>query len=123
MEISHNDALKLQTSFDKGDNIVLRIKTDYGQLTSTVEVDLWYTSSLDLGLTLSDELSALSYSFDTDHDAIALFTPRIATFSCEDCPKDFIQTNCVSNGLYCAFTPKFFDQYNLVELSGREILV
>ena len=94
---------------------------------NTVEVDLWYSSSLDLGLKLADELAALSYSFGQDHSKKALFTPRIATFSCLTCPEDFIQKNCMSKGAYCAFTPKFFDEYNLseagFEMTGREILI
>ena len=53
---------------------------------NSVEVDLWYTSSLDLGLKMSDELAALSYSFQGDHKKKSLFTPRIATFQCENCP-------------------------------------
>jgi hypothetical protein len=55
-----------------------------------VEVDLWYSSALDLGLKLADELAALSYSFKNDHTSKPLFTPRIATFSCIDCSKEFI---------------------------------
>jgi hypothetical protein len=34
---------------------------------NTVEVDLWYSSSLDLGLKLANEFAALSYSFTADH--------------------------------------------------------
>jgi hypothetical protein len=80
-----------------------------------------------LGLKLADELAALSYSFDVDHSNKALFTPRIATFACPSCPEDFMQKNCVSHGAYCAFTPKFFDEYNLeesgFEMTGREVLI
>lgn len=34
-----------------------------------------------------------------------LFTPRIATFACRDCPEDFKQENCFYNGSYCPFVP------------------
>ena len=32
-----------------------------------VEVDLWYSTSLDLGMNLSTELAAMSLSFGSDH--------------------------------------------------------
>jgi hypothetical protein len=90
-------------------------------------VGLWYSSSLDLGLKLSDELAALSTSFKNDHSSKPLFTPRIATFSCNDCGTDFKQHNCLSNGTYCSYTPKYFDEFKLknteFEFSGREILI
>ncbi len=43
--------------------VVLKADLTLSNPTNQVEVDLWYTSSLDLGLKLSDELAALSYSF------------------------------------------------------------
>jgi len=94
-----------------------------------IEVDLWYSSSLDLGLNLAQELSALSYSFSADHGRQPLITPRIATWACPNCAADFKVTNCVSDGKFCAYTPKFFDEYNLggedvmFEMTGREILI
>ena len=95
--------------------------------TNKVEVDLWYSTSLDLGLRLSDELAALSFSFQNDHSKKPLFTPRVATFSCATCDQDFKEKNCLSNGTYCAYTPKFFDEYKMknadFELTGREILI
>lgn len=91
-----------------------------------MEVDLWYSSSLDLGLKLSDELAALSFSFKNDHSK-PLFTPRIATFECLDCGNAFKTNNCFSNGAYCSYTPKFFDEYKLrntaFEFTGRDILM
>lgn len=53
-----------------------------------VEVDFWYASSLDLGINLSQELSALAYSFGNDHNKKPLFTPRIASYACEQCPEE-----------------------------------
>jgi hypothetical protein len=56
-----------------------------------------------------------------------LFTPRIATFACEDCAADFKAKNCLSDGLYCPYTPKFFDEYKLrnpaFSYTGRGILI
>lgn len=38
-----------------------------GNEDNSVEVDLWYSSSLDLGIKMADELAALSYSFGSEH--------------------------------------------------------
>lgn len=107
--------------------VYMRAKLTPGNEHNSVEVDLWYSSSLDLGLKMADELAALSYSFGSEHKTKSLFTPRIATFSCIGCPEEFKQKNCVSGGEYCAYTPKFFDEYNLkdtdFEMSGRAVLI
>ena len=63
---------------------------------NTVEVDLWYSTSLDLGLNLASELAAMSLSYTADFNSKALFTPRIATYPCHDCAEDFKKQNCVS---------------------------
>jgi len=34
---------------------------------NTVEVDLWFSTSLDLGMNLSTELAAMSMSYSADH--------------------------------------------------------
>ena len=93
---------------------------------NTVEVDLWYATSLDLGINLSSELAAMSLSFTNDHSRKPLFTPRIATYSCINCSDDFKVQNCVSNGAYCGYTPNFYKEYDLgekgVSMTGREVL-
>jgi hypothetical protein len=109
--------------------IYLKVSASEAYPKDHVEVDLWYTSVLDLGLRLADELSSLSYSFRQDHSSKSLFTPRIATFRCPECDPHFKEVNCVSEGEYCAYTPKFFDKYNEndsnpdVKLQGRPILI
>ena len=94
---------------------------------NTVEVDLWYSTSLDLGLNLASELAAMSLSYTADFNSKALFTPRIATYPCHDCAEDFKKQNCVSNGTYCGYLPNFYKEYGLaaknVSMTGREILI
>lgn len=120
VEITSKDAKLIR---DTKEQVVMKLSTSKLSPKNQVEVDLWYSSSLDLGLKLSDELAALSYSFMNDHSKKPLFTPRIATFSCQTCPDDFKTENCLSNGTYCAYTPKFFDEYKLknsaFEMTGR----
>lgn len=48
---------------DAKTKVVLKVSTTVTSKTNNVEVDLWYSTSLDLGLKLSDELAALSFSF------------------------------------------------------------
>jgi hypothetical protein len=36
-----------------------------------------------------------------------LFTPRIFTFNCEFCLDEIKRENCISDGKYCPFRPKF----------------
>ena len=69
-----------------GEQVVyMKATFDVTNLSNTVEVDLWYATSLDLGMNLATELAAMSMSYTVDHANKPLFTPRIATFSCLDC--------------------------------------
>lgn len=105
----------------------LQATLDISNDENSVEIDLWYGTSLDLGLHLSDELSALSFTFSQSHNGKSLFTPRIATYACPDCDKSFKDANCVTGGKYCAFTPSFLHEYGLdnnnFSMTGRELLV
>ena len=96
---------------------------DVTKADNTVEVDLWYSTSLDLGTYLASELAAMSISFTVDHAEKPLFTPRIASFDCLTCSEEFKEENCMASGLYCGYTPAFYKEYNLeqkgVEMTGR----
>lgn len=127
-EISFESANKIiQTIEQDKSDVFVQVKANEAYEKDHVEVDLWYASVLDLGLKLADELAALSYSFREDHSAKPLFTPRVATFACPECDEQFKTENCVSDGMFCAYTPKFFDEYRErnpdFELTGRDILV
>ena len=56
-----------------------------------VEVDLWYSTSLDLGDRIADELASMSLSFEQNHNGKNIFTPRIATYPCLNCEFEFIE--------------------------------
>ena len=95
---------------------------------NSVEVDYWYSTSLDLGLKLANEMTALSYSFSSDHNQKPLFTPRIASYACTECPDQIKEKNCVSNGKYCAYEPRFMEAFNLdqdeeFQLTGRGVII
>lgn len=69
----------------------------------------------------------MSHSLTPDHDSKPLFTPRIATYDCIDCTDEFKKDNCMSNGVYCSFTPNFYKEYKLEEkgihMTGKETLM
>lgn len=88
-EISYADSKPLIEMINKEMPVYLKATMDISNEVNQVEVDLWYTTSLDLGLKLSDELSALSKTFTTSFQSKSLFTPRIATYSCNGCSKEF----------------------------------
>lgn len=127
-EIDEQYASLLRQVYDSGEGVYLNANTKTSKVDNSVEVDLWYSSSLDLGLKLANEFSALSYSFTADHSNKPLFTPRIATYECSDCSPEIKLKDCVSDGLYCAYTPKFTDQYGIdvsknFEMTGREVII
>lgn len=105
----------------------LKANMDVTNKGNTVEVDLWYSTSLDLGMNLSTELAAMSSSFTPTHASKPLFTPRIATYSCLGCTDEFKKQNCFSNGVYCSYTPNFYKEYDLetkgFSITGKEILL
>ena len=101
---------------------------DSSNVENKVEVDLWFSTSLDLGDRINDELSAISVSYQSTHHYSNIFTPRIATYSCFNCDIDFTEKNCVSNGAYCAYTPSFYQAYELDKdpnftMTGRDIII
>jgi hypothetical protein len=126
-EIDYEFGQILRKVYDMGDSVYLNANTKTGTEDNTVEVDLWYSSSLDLGLKLANEFAALSYSFTADHSKRPLFTPRVASYECTDCSAEMKEKDCVSDGRYCAYTPKFADQYGAnsrnFEMTGREVII
>ena len=105
-EIEWSDAKEMIQSIRGGEEVVyVKASLDVTSPDNSVEVDLWYSTSLDLGLHLSTELAAMSTTFSVDHANQPLFTPRIASYRCLQCTEEFRLENCVSDGLYCAFTP------------------
>ena len=125
-EIEWVDARKMVDQILAGEYVYLKGTFDVTNSDNTVEVDLWYSTSLDLGLSLSTELAAMSLSFTADHQSKPLFTPRIATYSCMECSEDFIKDNCMSGGVYCAYTPNFYKEFELekkgFKMTGRDVL-
>ena len=111
----------------KGEPVYIKAFMDVTNADNTVEVDLWYSTSLDLGLNFASELAAMSLSYTADFKSKALFTPRIATYPCLNCADDFKKQNCVSNGTYCGYLPNFYTEYGLgaknVSMTGREIII
>jgi len=89
-EIDWADAKKMVDFIRSGEQAVyMKATFDATNKENTVEVDLWYSTSLDLGLNLSTELAAMSESYTVDHADKPLFTPRIATYSCLNCKEEF----------------------------------
>ena len=114
LEISGADSNKIRHAvMAKKEKVQVRATMETAKIGNKVEVDFWYASSLDLGLKLSKELSALAYSFGNDHNKKPLFTPRIASFPCTNCPDHVKHRNCISNGRYCSFEPRFMEAFNL----------
>ena len=95
-EITWQDAKKIVDLIHDGEIVYMKANMDVTNEDNTVEVDLWYSTSLDLGLNLSTELAAMSLSFTADHQQKPLFTPRIATYSCTNCSDDFKMKHCLS---------------------------
>lgn len=67
-----------------------------------VEYEFWYSTILDIEYWRLYDIALYQRALNAD----ALFTPRILTYKCEKCSKEFIQTNCIENGDYCAYMPK-----------------
>lgn len=67
-EISFTDAKNMMSVIHDGTDVVyMKANFDVTKVDNTVEVDLWYSTSLDLGSNLSTELAAMSVSFTVDH--------------------------------------------------------
>jgi len=67
-EISDADAKTLRNYVYEGHRVYLKATMGLSNVDNSVEVDYWYSTSLDLGLKLANEMTALSYSFSSDHN-------------------------------------------------------
>ena len=63
-EIDYEDSQYLLDAIKGGEMVYLQATMDTSNIDNTVEVDLWYSTSLDLGELINDELSAMSISFN-----------------------------------------------------------
>ena len=66
-----------------------------------VEYELWYSSVFDLSSQQIKELAQYQSAFGNN----TLFTPRIMTFECLNCPAMIREKNCLSDGKYCPYQP------------------
>ena len=86
-----------------------------------VEYSLWYSSVYDLPLQLLVDL----YEYEEALGEKVLFTPRLVTFNCSDCPTDVKEKNCYSQGNYCFLPPKSThggSMFKDKEIEGRDFL-
>jgi len=81
--------------------IHLRVDLNVRHPDNHVEVELWFSSLIDFPDSLLQGMNDYHKLLRND----VSFMPRIATFSCEDCPTEIKQRDCVSNGKYCPFKP------------------
>lgn len=70
-----------------------------------VEYEFWYSSIFDWDKNKLIDLGTFLRVFRED----TYFTPRIMTYSCETCDSLFKETECLSNGEYCAYRPRHYD--------------
>lgn len=61
-EIGYKDGMIIRETLKKQE-VYLKASLDNTKHTNLVEVDFWYTTILDLGLKLTNEMAALSKSF------------------------------------------------------------
>ena len=67
-EIEWIDAKNIAEFIRNGDQVVyMKATVEVSNSANTVEVDLWFSTSLDLGMNLSTELAAMSMSYSADH--------------------------------------------------------
>lgn len=90
-------------------SVYLKVDMSLANPDNRVEYELWYSSILDLNAESIKQLGEYQKPFGAD----ALFTPRILTFDCENCPKSVREANCLSDGRYCPYRPRSHkDEYS-----------
>jgi hypothetical protein len=83
-----------------------------------VEYELWFSSFLDVDTRMIYDLGSHERAFGS----LALFTPRILTYSCRDCDADIISKNCLSKGEYCVYMPRNPIPEEMVGVTGIQLL-
>ena len=83
-----------------------------------MKYDLFYGSLIDL----EPELILQMYEYQHALGKRALFTPRIITFECLNCPKEIQDQHCISKGEFC-FTPPTEEKAAANPLLTDELLI
>ena len=93
---------KFENFMNKDDPVYLKINLDTRHPSNQVEVDLWFSTLLDVPYALLEGMHDYHQLLGND----VSFKPRIATYSCPECPSDVKQRDCLSDGKYCPFKPQ-----------------
>jgi hypothetical protein len=103
MLIQQEVALLLETALQNEITVKLKANFEIAHSgSSKADVSLWYGNVIDLPPTLIEDL----YNYQHIWKNFAVFTPRILTIACPNCPKEVKEQNCFSDGLYCLIPPK-----------------
>ena len=79
-----------------------------------MEWEFWYTSASDTALDFIYNFQSYREGFDKSE---VKFSPRIVSWSCKYCDADYKNSECLSDGKYCAGQHK-----ETGYIRGREIL-
>ena len=103
--IRKSDADRIKNSIAAGQKVYIRASLDFAYHKNLVDYQLWYSSILDLETDFLSEFVKYSKAFVN----YTQFTPRIMTFNCQYCSQDLKESECLSEGRYCPYTPAGFD--------------
>jgi hypothetical protein len=86
----------------KKQNVYLKAELEMVHPDNRVEYEFWYSTILDVEYWRLYDIALYQKALNSH----ALFTPRILTYSCMTCSKDYRDSNCLVNGEFCPFLPK-----------------
>lgn len=119
------NVLKSHLSDKTSKPVVLKVDLSILHPDNRVEYDLWYSTGLDVSTKVLKGIIAYQNIFGSN----ALFTPRIMTFSCDNCPDYIKKRDCLSDGKYCPFMPMHegfgYGKFNFhkYKFNGRVLLM
>ena len=116
MLIGKGDGEKLINFAKKKVGATLSAEFAVKEKSSTVDVELWYSSNNQLALDFIKEFDRYAHKLR----GYITITPRFVTWGCPVCTEDFKKEECFGNGEYCA--PNHVkDDFNRV--LGRDIIM
>ena len=103
--IDYKSSQLIEDAVKSGKEVIMRASLTIGKPDDQMKIGLLYSSTLDLNSESMNSFADLAWeSVKNRHKPI--LDLHIHTFACPSCPQAIKESNCVSDGNYCAFFPK-----------------
>lgn len=107
--VDHAAYLKIKSALADGKEVYLKAEQIISRPDNSIEMGIFWGSSLDVTEYTMEALNELVSQHQVGNTTDSLLSLHVHTFACPTCPQEIKQSECVSDGAYCAFFPRHGD--------------